>query len=220
MALVRCPECGAEVSDSANVCMGCGFPLRELAGNGHTPLDGGRAGGAPYVSPYLPVQETVNNFSIWQGFVNGWRKYAVCGGRARRKEFWGWIFFNAVFFTVVFFIGLCCFTDDSEAAMNGFSIIMFVVYGLVTAIPHTTIAVRRMHDTNRSGWNVFWWGWVPLVAGVSALCFELGWINGEQEDFSMVYVAGLICGSVLLSFCCMDSALGENRFGPNPKGMN
>ena len=28
MALIKCPECGNDVSDSAAVCMRCGFPIR------------------------------------------------------------------------------------------------------------------------------------------------------------------------------------------------
>lgn len=30
MALIKCPECGKEVSDKANVCVSCGFPLYNM----------------------------------------------------------------------------------------------------------------------------------------------------------------------------------------------
>ena len=30
MALIKCPECGREVSDRANACIHCGFPLNEV----------------------------------------------------------------------------------------------------------------------------------------------------------------------------------------------
>ncbi len=29
MALIRCPECGREISDRAYACPGCGFPVRD-----------------------------------------------------------------------------------------------------------------------------------------------------------------------------------------------
>ena len=29
MALIKCPECGKEISDKAKMCIGCGFPLDE-----------------------------------------------------------------------------------------------------------------------------------------------------------------------------------------------
>lgn len=30
MALIKCPECGKEVSDKANKCIGCGFPILNI----------------------------------------------------------------------------------------------------------------------------------------------------------------------------------------------
>ena len=30
MALIKCPECGKEVSDKASACIHCGFPLCEV----------------------------------------------------------------------------------------------------------------------------------------------------------------------------------------------
>ena len=29
MALIKCPECGKEVSDRSEICVGCGFPIKE-----------------------------------------------------------------------------------------------------------------------------------------------------------------------------------------------
>jgi hypothetical protein len=31
MALITCPECGAQVSDAANACPKCGFPIANIA---------------------------------------------------------------------------------------------------------------------------------------------------------------------------------------------
>ena len=30
MALIKCPECGGQVSDRADVCIHCGYPLKEI----------------------------------------------------------------------------------------------------------------------------------------------------------------------------------------------
>ena len=30
MSLIKCPECGKEVSDSANVCPNCGYPVKKM----------------------------------------------------------------------------------------------------------------------------------------------------------------------------------------------
>ena len=29
MALIKCPECGKEVSDKAKICVHCGYPLKD-----------------------------------------------------------------------------------------------------------------------------------------------------------------------------------------------
>ena len=30
MALIKCPECGKEISDKASACIHCGFPLNNI----------------------------------------------------------------------------------------------------------------------------------------------------------------------------------------------
>lgn len=30
MALIKCPECGKEISDKSEICIGCGFPIKSL----------------------------------------------------------------------------------------------------------------------------------------------------------------------------------------------
>ncbi|MBQ2295055.1 MAG: zinc ribbon domain-containing protein [Spirochaetales bacterium] len=30
MALIKCPECGKEISDKSEICIGCGYPIREF----------------------------------------------------------------------------------------------------------------------------------------------------------------------------------------------
>jgi uncharacterized membrane protein YhaH (DUF805 family) len=63
------------------------------------------------------------------------------------------------------------------------------VFVLATFIPTLAVTVRRLHDTNRSGWWVLL-EFVPIVGGL-----------------------------VLLVFMMLDSQPGANRFGPNPKGV-
>lgn len=40
MALIKCPECGNEVSDKANVCPKCGYPISEISINSSEKLLG------------------------------------------------------------------------------------------------------------------------------------------------------------------------------------
>jgi len=77
------------------------------------------------------------------------KKYATFKGRATRSEFWYFLLFN---FIVQFLIG---FVD----AMTGMAYtvignIISNLYALAIIIPSISVAVRRMHDVNKSGWFI------------------------------------------------------------------
>ena len=66
------------------------------------------------------------------------KQYADFKGRARRKEYWMFILFNAIVSTVLSMI---------EPTVYG-------IYSLALIIPTFAVAVRRMHDVGKSGWYV------------------------------------------------------------------
>ena len=79
------------------------------------------------------------------------KKYADFSGRARRKEFWSfWLLTMAAY--------IAASVVDS---ILGFPIAMLIV-ALGFIIPSIAVAVRRLHDTNRSGWWLLL-GLIPLV---------------------------------------------------------
>lgn len=106
------------------------------------------------------------------------KKYAVFNGRARRKEYWMFFLFNLVIGFILGFV--------EGLAHEGFGI-LGAVYGLLVFLPGLGVAIRRLHDTGRSGWWLLL-GLIPLL--------------------------GMI---VLLIFMLIDSDPAENRYGPNPK---
>ena len=105
------------------------------------------------------------------------KKYAVFSGRARRKEFWMFFLFN---FLIALGLGIIEGIIGTGGLLGG-------LYGLGVLIPGLAVSVRRLHDTNRSGWWLLI-GLVPLI--------------------------GLI---VLIVFYVQDSDAADNAFGPNPK---
>ena len=89
------------------------------------------------------------------------KKYAVFSGRARRKEYWMFFLFNIIIAIVLGFIeGLI----GTTASQNGQSI-LGSIYQLAILIPSIAVGVRRMHDTDHSGW----WLLFPIVNLVFAL---------------------------------------------------
>jgi len=115
-------------------------------------------------------------------YIGVWRKYAVFTGRARRQEYWMFFLIN---------LGILIALGIVDAAVGtrtraGFGVLTGI-YDLAIFIPSLAVAVRRLHDTDKSGW----WVLIGLVPAV-------GWI-------------------ILLVLLALDGTHGPNRFGPDPK---
>ena len=104
-------------------------------------------------------------------------KYVDFTGRARRSEYWLFALFN---FVVNIFVQI---VDAAVGASN----ILVLIVGLGLFLPGLAVGIRRLHDTDRSGW------------------------------FSLLALIPIVGTIVLLVFLCQDSKPGENRFGRSPK---
>jgi uncharacterized membrane protein YhaH (DUF805 family) len=105
-------------------------------------------------------------------------KYAVFDGRARRSEYWYWVLAVGIAYIVTLIV-------RTLAPLLG--LVLELIVFLPTIIPGLAVAVRRLHDTGKSGW----WLFIELVP-----------------------VAGVI---VLVVFTATDSTPGPNQYGPSPK---
>jgi uncharacterized membrane protein YhaH (DUF805 family) len=106
----------------------------------------------PAMPPTMPGTSTLNpaqHGSLFYWYVHVLKSYAGFEGRATRREFWS-------FFLVNFCIG---FLTALIAALCGDSGVLSLLYGFATLIPYLAVGIRRMHDTDRSGW------WILLPIG-------------------------------------------------------
>ena len=87
------------------------------------------------------------------------KKYAVFSGRARRKEIWYFILFDAIFAFVLGFI-------DSLIGIY----VLSSLYSLAVLLPSLGVSIRRLHDTGRTGWWIFI-GLIPLIGAIILLVF-------------------------------------------------
>jgi uncharacterized membrane protein YhaH (DUF805 family) len=71
------------------------------------------------------------------------KKYAVFQGRARRSEYWYFVLFDFIFALILAVIGVYM---QSELIYN--------LYALAVLVPSIAVAVRRMHDVDKSGWFI------------------------------------------------------------------
>lgn len=112
-------------------------------------------------------------------------KYAEFNGRARRKEYWMFCLFTCIIGVVLGILLLLLLAISPTVAIIAY--ILMVLFSLALIVPSLALTVRRLHDTNKSGW--FWFiNFVPAVGGLIMLYFMI--LEGDKT---------------------------ENPFGPDPK---
>ncbi|MFF8189210.1 DUF805 domain-containing protein [Microbacterium sp. NPDC016588] len=117
-------------------------------------------------------------------------KYATFTGRASRSEYWWWWLVAAVVNFVLQILalvtgGLKAGSDGAVVVGTGLGIVFLVlviIWGLGTIVPGIAVLVRRLHDSNHSGFWVFI-GLVPLVGGLILFIFTLLGPNPEGARF-------------------------------------
>lgn len=114
--------------------------------------------------------------------IDYWRRalterYTDFSGRSRRMEYWSWVLVN-------FVIGLVI---SALFAVSELFVFLYIVWVLGIIVPGIAVAIRRLHDTDKSGW----WLLIVVVPFVGPL--------------------------VLLVFFLMDSTRGPNQYGPSEK---
>ena len=107
------------------------------------------------------------------------KKYADFTGRARRKEYWSFWLLTLVAYFLASLVG--SILGDLISSL----LVLAVAVGFF--IPSLAAGVRRLHDTNRSGW------WLLI---------------------SLVPIVGSI---ILIVFLATDGNRGPNDYGPDPK---
>ncbi len=124
------------------------------------------------------------------------KKFFQFSGRSRRKEYWMF----ALLFWILFFVAgvidtMMGFgtvntgttTDPYNFSWNVHNGPVMIALSLAFFIPHLAVSVRRLHDTNRTGW------WLLIL---------------------LLPLIGMI---VMFVFLCLDGTVGPNRFGADPK---
>jgi uncharacterized membrane protein YhaH (DUF805 family) len=116
-----------------------------------------------------------------QAITSAFARWRTFSGRAGGTEYWWFVLFG----TIVF--GLASLLDH---AAFGRDALFGAICTLVFLMPYLAVAVRRLHDTDRSGW------WLLLV------------------------FVPLVGNIVLLIWFCTPSTSGPNRFGPMPVAIS
>ena len=93
-------------------------------------------------------------------------------------------------FTIIFLIVAMILDSILGLKIGGSNIgFIYLIYALFIIIPSIAVAVRRLHDIGKSGWMLLI-SLIPFIGGI--------W---------------------LLVLMVRDSEMGDNKYGPNPKGV-
>ena len=113
--------------------------------------------------------------------LNGYKDY---GSRSRRSEYWFWALFvflcSLVVMVIAMGINKLTGSDYGNILAYIFDAVVFFVFSL-------PLAVRRLHDTGRSGW------------------------------FMLLILIPLVGAIILIIFFVTDSVREQNQWGPSPK---
>lgn len=98
------------------------------------------------------------------------QKYADFQTRSTRNEYWWFFLVNLlIIFGVNILVGIFSIAGDAPGlALVGSGLL--ILYSLATFIPNLAVSIRRLHDTNRSGWFLLL-GLIPLVGGIILIVF-------------------------------------------------
>jgi uncharacterized membrane protein YhaH (DUF805 family) len=105
------------------------------------------------------------------------KKSFVWEGRASRAEFWWFELAQLLIIIVALIIDQIIGTG-----------VLYIIAAIVFILPSIAVLIRRLHDTDRTGW----WYWIQLLP-----------------------LIGLI---VILVFTLTGGDEGDNKYGPNPYG--
>jgi len=99
--------------------------------------------------------------AAWKTVVLG--RYAKFDGRAGRAEFWWYALANFIVVALLAILG----------QVSSIFMVVYALYALAVLIPGIAVAIRRLHDTNRSGWWLLL-ALIPIVGGIVLIVFCAG----------------------------------------------
>ena len=116
-----------------------------------------------------------------QAISTCFKKYAVFSGRAARAEYWYWALFAVLGRLVTSILDAVLFQASASGVhpLEG-------IFSLVMLLPSLAVAIRRLHDVDRSGW------WLLMYLTIIGIIYPV------------------------LVWKCTKGTEGDNRFGPDP----
>jgi uncharacterized membrane protein YhaH (DUF805 family) len=136
------------------------------------------------------------------------RKYVDFNGRARRAEYWWFLLFAIA-------VGFAASILDRVIA-GGATVHrgpISVITSLALLLPSLGVAVRRLHDIDRTGWWILIFYVVLVVLAVAAIAAAF---TGNASTALAILLAIGVLSVWLIVWFATRGTTGPNRFGPDP----
>lgn len=180
-----CSNCGKQLNENNSFCPNCGAKVINSQGNAggqQTQQNFSQTGGAQtnynqqsnygyqgynqqsygqYNYGAYGSQAAEPELSLFEYFKKCFEHYADFNGRARRKEYWGFVLFYCIFYFVAYIFAAII---DSIIGIPIFTAIIGLA-SLGAIVPALAVLVRRLHDIGKSGWWYFI-SFVPLIGTI------------------------------------------------------
>jgi uncharacterized membrane protein YhaH (DUF805 family) len=127
---------------------------------------------------------------FFQIVKNSYIKYATFSGRATKSEFW---FFVLFYYTTIF---LLTFSMLFFNLGKGFLWAMYA-FSLGSLLPYLGVAIRRLHDSNKSAWYIL----LPIIPSIISRLEGLEW-------------AGIISLIISILLFSLPGDSKKNKYGP------
>ena len=208
--MIYCPNCGNLVDERYEICAHCGRILVDLPVSPVAVPDSGPVN----FSASAPVSAVGGEpIGFGKAIKLFFKNYAKFKGRATRAEYWYIVLFNILVGLVPGILSGVATAIESEAllliggAISG-------LFALVTLIPGLALSVRRLHDTNHSGWLLLL-PYLPML--VNLIFYVTGLPASDFETYGVISLvtslATLAFGIYLLVLLIKNSG-PDNKYGP------
>ncbi len=149
--------------------------------------------------------------AIWTCF----RKFFTYRGRAPRSEYWSFLLFAVLSALAVSSAEFAAGYGNGGGSLG--TLVAFVLF-----FPQVSAAVRRLHDSNRSGWWVggfYLYVFAALNIGLMVVFGPAG--RGTPAPWGEIVPDALLGGVVLFAILmvvllALKGTEGANKYGPDP----
>lgn len=132
-------------------------------------------------------------------YLEALKQYSVFEGRASRREYW---MFTGISLLIAIVLGIV------DAMVFGETPILGILYTLAILVPSLAVSVRRLHDTNRSGWWLFIIV-IPIIGVIVLFVFALQASQNEGSRYGAVTEPTRTAEQTLADFIAQSRVAGQ-----------